>query len=233
MKKTLTTLLTLGLCLAMFAGCNTEKTTEDTTKKADEEAVATEDVAVETKTVSPLPSTLDINNLDNCTVAVSLEEGDAYVDDTGKLVMDVTVYDYDLYDMVDIATLAENDTIIRKGEEVKVNSIERLDTGLININGGEENGGFSLISDDSTVYYEVGMSDAKAYYEIGNAILRVSADDFRYYDKSDLDAEPIEYYPGDFIVPAGDVIEYNFTPYNTTIVISDGFIVEMTKKYTP
>ena len=35
--------------------------------------------------VEPLPQGIDINNPDNCTVAVSFEEGDAYVDDTGVI----------------------------------------------------------------------------------------------------------------------------------------------------
>ena len=76
------------------------------------------------------------------------------------------------------------------------------------------------------------MSDAKAYYEIGNAILRVSADDFRYYDKSDLDAEPTEYYPGDFLLEEA-IFEYYFNPNNTSVVIEDGKIIAMKKVYTP
>lgn len=222
MKKILALILGSLLALCVFAGCNTKP--ED--KPSDNIAVDNE-----VKVVNPLPASIDMDALDNCTVAVSLEEGGAYVDDEGKMVMDVTVYAYDLYDMVDISSLAENDVIVRLSEEVKVASIERLDTGLININGGEENGGFSLISNDSTVYYEVGMSDAKAYYEIGKATLPVFAE-FVYTDESNLDAEPVEYFAGDFL--SEDVItEYNFNPNNTSIVIQDGYIVAMKKVYTP
>lgn len=222
MKKVLALILGSLLTLCVFAGCNTKP--ED--KPSDNIAVDNE-----VKVVNPLPASIDMDALDNCTVAVSLEEGGAYVDDEGKMVMDVTVYAYDLYDMVDISSLAENDVIVRLSEEVKVASIERLDTGLININGGEENGGFSLISNDSTVYYEVGMSDAKAYYEIGKATLPVFAE-FVYTDESNLDAEPVEYFAGDFL--SEDVItEYNFNPNNTSIVIQDGYIVAMKKVYTP
>lgn len=217
MKKAISIILVLIISIGLFAGCNTQ-----TGNKNEEN---------NTKVISPLPETLDVGTLDNCTVAVSLEKGDAKLSDNGKMVMDITVYSYELYDMVDIASLNENDVIVRKNEEVTVTELERLDSGLVRINGGEENGGFDLVSNDSTVYYEMGMNDIKAYYEIGKATLPVS-DEFEYVDKSDLDAEPKIYYPGDFLTDDAD-IEYNFSPNNTSIVIENGTIVKMNKVYMP
>lgn len=224
MKKTLSIILTSILCLLLLAGC-TAQIQEEVTEVNNE---ITENTV---KTVYPLPATLDVENLDNCTVAVSLEKGDAYVNDEGKMMMDLTAYTYDLYDMVDIASLSENDVIVRLSEEVTVNDIERLESGLIIINGGEENGGFSLISSDSTVYYEIGMSDIKAYYELGKVSLPVSTE-FIYTDASDLDAEAIEYYPGDFLLEE-EIFDYNFNPNNTSVVIENGTLVAMKKVYTP
>ena len=215
MKKTLSIILALALCLALFAGCETATEVEETVGK----------------TVSPLLETIDVANLTDCTVSVSLEDGGAYVDDSGKMVMDVTVYSYELYDMVDISSLAKDDVIIRQGKEVEITELERLDTGLVRINGGEENGGFDLISGDGTVYFEIGMNDAKAYYELGKATLPVS-DEFVYIDSSDLDADAKEYYPGDFLADDAE-IEYNFYPNNTSIVIENGTIIEMNKVYMP
>lgn len=217
MKKTLAIFLCLIFCVAVLAGCGAK--TENENNEPNENVI------------SPLPATLDINALDNCTVAVSLEKGDAYVNDDGKMVMDVTVYAYDLYDMVDIASLKETDVIVRKNEEVKVTELERLKSGLVRINGGEENGGFDLFSNDSTVYYEIGMNDIKAYYELGSATLPVS-DEFEYVDKSDLDKEAKTYFPGDFLTDDAG-IEYNFTPNNTSIVIENGTIIKMNKTYMP
>ena len=217
MKKTLSVILVLILSISLFAGCNTQTETKNEENN--------------TKVISPLPETIDVSALDNCVVAVSLEKGGAKLSDNGKMVMDVTVYSYDLYDMVDIASLNENDVIIRRNEEVTVTELERLESGLVRINGGEENGGFDLISNDSTVYYETGMNDIKAYYEIGKATLPVS-DEFEYVDKSDLDAEPKIYYPGEFLTDDAD-IEYNFSPNNTSIVIENGTIVKMNKVYMP
>ena len=217
MKKTLSVILAMFFVISLFAGCDTQ------TENKNEEN--------NTKVINPLPETLDINALDNCTVAISLEKGDAKLSDNGKMVMDVTVYSYELYDMVDIASLEENDVIVRKNEEITVTEVERLESGLVRINGGEENGGFDLVSNDSTVYYETGMNDIKAYYELGKVTLPVS-DEFEYIDKSDLDTEAKIYYPGDFLTDDVD-IEYNFSPNNTSIVIENGTIIKMHKVYMP
>ena len=215
MKKTLSVILTLILSVGLIAGCNSQTGKEENNAKV----------------INPLPETLDVNALDNCTVAVSLEKGNAYVDDSGKMVMDVTVYSYELYDMVDVSTLEENDVIVRQNKEVKITGLERLDSGLVRINGGEENGGFDLVSNDNTVYYETGMNDIKAYYELGKATLPVSVD-FEYIDESVLDSEAKTYYPGDFLTDDAE-IEYNFTPNNTSIVIENGTIIKMNKVYMP
>ena len=215
MKKTLSVILTLILSVGLIAGCNSQTEKEENN----------------TKVINPLPETLDVNALDNCTVAVSLEKGNAYVDDSGKMVMDVTVYSYELYDMVDISTLEENDVIVRQNKEVKITGLERLDSGLVRINGGEENGGFDLVSNDNTVYYETGMNDIKAYYELGKATIPVSVD-FRYFDESEPEKEEKSYYPGDFLTDDAG-IEYNFTPNNTSIVIENGYIIRMNKVYMP
>ena len=214
MKKTLSIILAMILSVSLFAGCNTQ------TENKNEES--------NTKVISPLPETLDLNN---CTVAVSLEKGDVFADDNGKLQMNFTAYVYDLYDMADIASLKESDVIVRKNEEVTITEIERLESGLVRINGGEENGGFDLISNDDTVYYEIGMSDIKAYYELKKFTLPVS-DEFEYIDESDLENEAKIYYPGDFLTDDAD-IEYNFSPNNTSIVIENGTVIKMNKVYMP
>ena len=215
MKKTLSIILTLILSVGLIAGCNSQTGKEENNAKV----------------IKPLPETLDVNALDNCTVAVSLEKGDAYVDDNGKMVMNLTVYSYELYDMVDIASLKENDVIVRRNEEVTITEVEHTASGLVRINGGEENGGFDLVSNDNTVYYESGMNDIKAYYELGKITLPVSVD-FRYIDESEPEKEAKTYYPGDFLTDYAG-LEYNFTPNNTTVVIEDGVIIAMNKVYMP
>lgn len=221
MKKILLTVLTLTLCFAMLAGCAESEPAETN------EPVQAESGSV----ISPLPETISIDNLDNCTVFVSLEEGDAFVDDQGAMQMKVKVYSYELYDMVDIAELKEGDTIIRQGEEIEITELTKNELGLISINGGQEKGGFDLYSHESTVYYEIGFNDAKAFYELGEVTLPVSTE-FVYLDKSDLDAEAKEYYPGDFLTDDAGIV-YDFIPYNTSITIEDGKVIGMNKHYIP
>ena len=150
MKKIITLLLTGCLLLSMTA-CST---TKDVNAGADlPETTPTSIPAPATKTVTPLPVTIDVNNLTDCTVAVSIEKEDLSLDNTGARVLPVTVYTYDLYDMVDIAMMAPGDTIILRGEEVLVTELVRTDSGAVQINGGLDAGGYELRTDEHTVYY--------------------------------------------------------------------------------
>ena len=195
----------------------------------EEETVASE--ATEGAVISPLPTTIDMNALDDCTLAVSFGEGDAYVDDTGAMQLKVTVYTYDLYDMVDMAGLKVGDTIMIQGNEVLVESLETLESGLVFINGGMENGGYDLWHGNSGVYFEHGYNDMKSYYPLGEATLRVS-EDFKFADSSNPDKGEVIYYPGDFLTENGG-IEYQFSPNNTSIVVEGGKVISMTRTYTP
>ena len=183
----------------------------------------------ETHTITPLPDTT-MENLSDAILSISLDEGDAYVDDSGRMQMDLKIYTYDKYDMVDIANLKVGDTVVRHFGEVKVVSKEQNEAGTIFINGGLENGGLDLVTDDCGIFYETGFNDVKNWYEIGEATIRVSAD-FKGIDNADLEQGEVIIYPGDFLI--GAVTNYDFTPYNTTIRVEDGQIVEMNRVFIP
>ena len=183
----------------------------------------------ETHTITPLPDTT-MENLSDAILSISLDEGDAYVDDSGRMQMDLKIYTYDKYDMVDIAILKVGDTVVRHFGEVKVVSKEQNEAGTIFINGGLENGGLDLVTDDCGIFYETGFNDVKNWYEIGEATIRVSVD-FKGYDNADLEQGEVIIYPGDFLI--GAVTNYDFTPYNTTIRVEDGQIVEMNRVFIP
>jgi hypothetical protein len=57
--------------------------------------------------------------------------------------MELKIYTYDKYDMVDIARLKVGDTVVRHSGEVKIISKEKNETGTISINGG-----FDLVTDN-------------------------------------------------------------------------------------
>lgn len=181
--------------------------------------------------IRPISSTVDLNCPGDCTLAVSFQKGDAFVDDTGTMQLKVRVYAYDLFDMVDISLLKTGDQITICRQDVKVTSLERSETGTVVINGGPDNGGYELMSDDTTVFYAVGANDTKLYYELGEALLPVSSD-FIFEDSSDLEKGTRIYYPGDFLTEHGG-IEYNFVPFNTTIRLKDRYVIRMQRVYTP
>ena len=185
--------------------------------------------AVTSQKISPLPDTT-MENLSDAILSISLDEGDAYVDDSGRMQMDLKIYTYDKYDMVDIANSKVGDTVVRHFGEVKVVSKEQNEAGTIFINGGLENGGLDLVTDDCGIFYETGFNDVKNWYEIGEATIRVSVD-FKGYDNADLEQGEVIIYPGDFLI--GAVTNYDFTPYNTTIRVEDGQIVEMNRVFIP
>ena len=133
--------------------------------------------------------------------------------------------------MVDISNLKEGDIIVVQGNEVVVETLETLQSGLVFINGGMENGGYDLWHGDSGVYFEHGYNDVKSYYALGEATIRVSAD-FKFVDSSDLDKGEVTYYPGDFLTSDAGIL-YSFTPNNTSIVVEDGQIIQMTRIFTP
>ena len=215
------------LCL-LLAGCGQTKQNDSAETEAPEQPVV-EPSADAAATIYPLPDST-MENLTDAILSVSLEEGDAYVDDTGKMQMDVKIYTYDKYDMVDVSALKEGDIMVTHAGDVEVTSIERSESGIIYINGGLEEGGFDLVTDDSGIFFETGFNDARNWYEVGEATIRVSVD-FVGYDCSDPDQGEVIFYPGSFLV--GEVSDYNFTPYNTTIRVEAGQIVELTRRYVP
>ena len=216
--------LTLLFLLCLLTGCT------DSPGPAPTTAAVTETTVPALRIVTPLPVTIDMNDLTNCTLAISLEEGGAYVDDNGYMQMDVTVYTYDRYDQVDISRLQPGDTILLRRQEVLIETLEESPYGTLMINGGLDVGGYELIGKD-TVYFETGYSDVKSWYSLGTATLRVSPD-FTYTNRSNPDAPATVFFPGDFLYTDSG-IDYHFTPHNTTITIQDGLIISMERIYTP
>jgi hypothetical protein len=221
-----------GLETEMQEGQSTEdvETVPTITTEIDEPTV--DESAVDAPaTVVPVPTSVDIDNLEDCTLAVSLEKDGFYRDETDTFVMDVTVYTYDLYDMIDIATLKEGDTIVLGQNEVVVASIEHDANSCVLINGGLDSGGFELQTEDDTVYYERGYSDVKSYYDIGQVSLNVSSN-FVFNDTSDLENGAVTMNAEEFVSAASDM-DYYFNANNTTIQIEDGVVVSMTRVYAP
>ena len=231
-------------CSLLLVGCVTAKADNEVVPvntAAPETTQAPETVATEApetvateqtesaRILAPLPDTT-MENLTDAILAVSLEEGGAYVDDTGKMQMDLKIYSYDKYDMVDVAGLKVGDILFGHNGSITVTSVQRTNTGSIFINGGLAAGGIELVTDDDGVFYEMGYNDAKSWYEVGEATIRVSVD-FEGVDSADLELGDVILYPGSFLV--GEVTNYDFTPYNTTVRVEDGQIVALNRVFIP
>lgn len=193
----------------------------------------TQEVSGEAKTVEPLPSDIDMNNLQDCTVAVSFDKSDL-TEENGTYQLHVTVQDYEKFDMVDISTLQVGDTLVIDGNQVKVDTLERTDTGVVKINGEIEDGGICLWTDSDGVYYEMGFDDYKSYYEVGEITLPLAAD-FVFTDNSDLDNPGQTYTAEEFksYLDADQEGLLSFYPNNCNLTIIGGEITAMNKEYTP
>ncbi len=211
----------------LLAGCASSQTggSKNTVPVATADAGQPDDICI----IRPLPDTT-MENLTDVILSVSLAEGDAYVDDTGKMQMDLKIYSYDRYDLVDITGLKIGDTLVKHSGEVQVTSKEQSESGTVYINGGLDNGGFDLVTDDCGTFHEMGYNDHKNWYPVGEATIRVSVD-FEGIDCADPELGEVVIYPGDFLI--GAVTNYDFTPYNTTVRVEGGQIVEMNRRYIP
>lgn len=226
MKKLLA-LMTLAAVL--LAGCAAEQVPAET-----EAAVSvTETAAAETqaiKTVLPLPDTT-MENLDDCIASISFSEGDFYRNEAGLTMLRMQVYSYDKYDLVDVSQLQAGDTLVMLGEEISVESAEQDEYGTVLINGGLDNDGIDLITDDDGIYYARDYSDLKFWYLVGEAEYAVS-DSFLYTDSSDLEQEPKTYSAEDFLNENPE-LDYLHFPQNTKVRLENGEVVSMERVYTP
>ena len=231
-KKMLVFCVAMSLVLAMVGCAKNEETAEEVqnqeevTEEVAEEATEEEQ---ESGVIMPLPATVDVNNLSDCMMAVSLSDKEAISEEDGKVQMTVKVWIYDLYDMVDISMLEEGSVIQINKEDVEVTSVEEGKNSII-INGGLDNDGYELRTDEGTVYFEIGYSDVLSYYEVGEATLPVS-DEFVFIDSSDLDKGEVSYSIED--LQNNDEIYFDFNANNTKIVIEEGELTVMERVYTP
>lgn len=215
MKKTVLLILMLGLLLC---GCGASRATVEPSSEA-----------AALVTVSPLPAGVGLDNLKDCTVAVSLESGDIFRNNDGAVQIRVTVYSYwDRYDPVDIAGLKVGDELVIDGSTVPVRSLEE-EKGDIRINGGYEQDGYTLRTDDDGVYYAVSANDMHIWKPVGTTVLPV-ADSFVYHDQADLSGTETAYSAEDFLAGA---LDHSFSPQNTALRLENGEAVELTRFYTP
>ena len=221
----------LALCLALCGCAETANTAPATqapvSTAAPEEAVT--DAAPAAARISPLPDN-SMDNLSDAIVHISLDEGSVYADENGNLLMDVKIYSYDKYDMVDIAMLKVGDTLVTNYGEIQVASMEQGPGGSICINGGLESGGIDLATEDNGIFFEIGYNDSKSWYQLGEATLPLSAA-FVGLDNADPQLGEVLLSADSFL--NGEIAHFYFSPHNTSIRIEAGEVVELNRRYVP
>lgn len=219
------------LMMVLLSGCvsdNSQQEHPTESAKLETTVDAEAEVLDASATIQPLPDfTMEI--LDDATVNVSFEQENFYRDASGRIRMKMQVYSYEKFDLVDISMLKAGDSIFLAGEAITVNMVERNDNGTVLVNGGLDEGGFDLATDDSGIYYVQGYSDMKSWYLIGETEFPVS-DDFVFTDSSDLDRGTVIYDAEDLF---NGVPEHGYQPQNTNIRIENGRVVAMERIYTP
>ncbi len=222
MKRLFKATLSLGLALGVLglSGCGTPA--------ADSGSASAGGSQGEARRVEPLADTLDVS---------ALAEGDQQFtagfrgsdirEDGGQLVIDLTVYTYDLYDAVDISMLAAGDTLVVKGEDIPVTAVAE-ENGGVTVNGGLENGGVDLISAGGGTFRVLLENDAPDLYEAGTITLPV-AQDCVLTDDSDPEAPGRTLYAGD-LLGLGDEV---FSPQATTVETAGGMVTAIHRDYIP
>ena len=180
--------------------------------------------------IEPLENEVNLTDLaQNSTAVVSFTAEDIHTDGE-ETTIDLTVYNYELFDAVEVSKLAKGDTITADGKVIKVETVEEND-GVVTINGGIESGGLDLRGGEGGTYYEVGMYNEKFFYEAGTINVPVSADVVITDTSDPVDSVIPRYTLADLAAVAADGIGFN--PQNTTVTITDGEIIEINRVFIP
>ncbi len=244
MKKGLT--LALALCLTALCACGAKPAqqpaedvvtaespapTESAAPEGSFQPVTAAPVESASKTIAPMAGSVDVSNLTDGSYPAAFDSTSAYLDGDGRLVLDVTIYDYEVYDAVEVSQLAVGDTFVAGGVKHTVNTIGESYGGVA-INGGfEEEGGFTLVSNDGGTYRLLDYNDDCVYRVLGTVTLPVNGDEFVLTDDSDLENPGKTLLSGDLLsLPEEDD---SFNCYNTTMEVKDGKVLSIHRRFHP
>ncbi len=237
MKRKILALGLAGVLVASLTACGNKTATESASPVP---ATQTPEATITPATQSPdapvtvkaLPSGVDIKDVDDCTLPISLDAKTAYDAETNT--MTVTLYDQELFDAVEITQLKEGDTVVIEGDMACVVKDVVDEDGYIIVNGGRDKGGLEFRSGEGGTYVLCRENDYPSYALLGEYSFSVP-DDMIYSDASDPDNESVsEYSAKQFIdLLQSDDGELSLNPRNATIHIENGAVTEITRSYMP
>ncbi len=200
--------------------------------------------------ILPLPVEVDLDSIPDGEYEADIKNIDS---DANGISADFTLYTMDLYDAVDMNTIAAGDVVhINMGtygeEVIKVSKIEHKEVVLhdsdekrdvLIINDGIEEGGAEFVAYEGGTYRYFGMDDYATSTKHGTVNLKI-ADDAKIVDTSDLWMEDAD--PNGKLIKTADLPEltkddteedYTFSSLGTTVRTENGVVVEITKVYRP
>ena len=207
-----------------------ETSESESASAAEAESVAREALrGTDPITVKPLDSYPAIDgSLEECEFPASFDPAKDIVKDGDTYKLTYTGYGEELFDLVDMFLLQKGDTIVIGGEDVLIDSIENPD-GKYLINGGLDEGGYDLVTDENTTFYVRGYDDMTTYTTLGSYTLPI-AKDCVITDNSDLDNQG-KILTVDELMKDDSSAEY--LCYNTVITLKGGEIAGITRNYRP
>lgn len=180
--------------------------------------------------IKPLPSGINVREIKDATVPVSFKVSSFYWPES---TLTIDVWSEDLYDAVEVSLMQAGDTLIYKGQDIIVKTIEN-ENGILTINGGIEEGGAYLKAYEGGTYRGLQLDDHSTYTHLGSTILPL-AYDFRiidcgedFTDKYDTITMGQKLYMDSIQNVRGD-----FNYLNTKVMVVNGNIVEITRKWIP
>lgn len=189
-----------------------------------------EDLADSYRLIAPLPSAIDINNLQDCTVPAAFSPDD-FDWMGGNLTMNV--YSKDLYDAVEIATMQAGDTLIYDSGRMVIRMIEERDGGL-DINGGLDEGGCCLAGNEGGTCVARNWDTHATYTRLGKAEVAL-AEDFVIIDCGDFPTDPAD------TIRTGQKLYIekmktsrpDFFQLNTRVTIENGMVTGIDRRWIP
>lgn len=228
----ITAVLAVGLALTGCASSDSTSTGGSVSSSASQPAQAG-------GAVEPLSNFAVTDPMADGEYPVGFSKKDMESTEGGYAIGNAALYDYDLYDMVDVSQLKPGDTI-RTHDVVSGQLVDLLiktivtEDGSVTINGGIDEGGLDLYAED-TVYVVRGYDDYLNYYEIGTVTLPL-AEDVKLEDSSaDPQAEAVVT-TGDQAVYEAITAEDSFDYWsagNTTVRVENGAVVAIVRRWVP
>ena len=209
MKKAL--IIVLALALAACIGSSEKNTTH--------------------RIVTPYPAGVDIEALEDCIVPAKFSCDD-FNWMGGNLIM--TVMSEDIYDAVEVTQMECGDTLLYNGETIVVEAIGEEAQGILAINGGLEQGGAWLQPYEGGTYRAIQFDDHSMYTELGTAQVAL-AEDFIIIDCGDMYEDPSDTITTSQKTYLEGLKGYkrDFNPLNTRVVIEEGMITKIHRKWIP